>query len=167
MWRAAAAAVAVVLGAASGVVTALVSAHSAWGLWAALAVLVLVGAVLQGAVVAGERRSRQLPSDRADVSTVREAAERLRQLELQAARDGMTWPGLPGPDSERWARAVNALGSRTLVRSWERYVKAAQDHARLLRGGRTPPASAEFSARGKADRAYSRLMVRLRRIEER
>jgi hypothetical protein len=45
-----------VLAAACGVVTALVTAHSSPGLWAALGVLVVVGAVLQVAVTVNERR---------------------------------------------------------------------------------------------------------------
>jgi predicted phage tail protein len=57
MWRAVAAGTAVVAAAASGVVTALVTAHSAWGLWVALGVLVVIGAVLQVAVMAWKRRS--------------------------------------------------------------------------------------------------------------
>jgi len=55
--RAAVAAVSFVLAAASGVVTALVTAHSSRGLWAALGVLVVVGAVLQAAVTMNERRT--------------------------------------------------------------------------------------------------------------
>jgi hypothetical protein len=55
--------VAVVAAVVSGVVTALVTAHSVWGLWVALGVLVVVGAVLQVAVVAWRRRSeRRAPS---------------------------------------------------------------------------------------------------------
>jgi hypothetical protein len=59
MWRAIAAGISVVVAAASGVVTALVTSHSSRGLWMALGVLVVVGAVLQTAVIAGERRSRR------------------------------------------------------------------------------------------------------------
>lgn len=57
MWRAVAAGFSFVAATASGVVTALVTAHSSWGLWVALGVLVVVGAVAQAAVIAGERRS--------------------------------------------------------------------------------------------------------------
>ena len=46
------------LAAASGVVTALVTAHSSRGLWAALGVLVIVGAVLQAAVTISDRQAR-------------------------------------------------------------------------------------------------------------
>lgn len=56
MWRAVAAGVSVVAAGASGVVTALVTAHSSRGLWVALAVLVIAGAGLQAAVTYGERR---------------------------------------------------------------------------------------------------------------
>jgi hypothetical protein len=54
--RALAAGVSCVLAAASGVVTAFVTAHSSRGLWVGLGVLVLVGAILQGCVTLGERR---------------------------------------------------------------------------------------------------------------
>ena len=57
MLRAAAAGVSFVLAVASGVVTALVTAHSSRGLWVALGVLVFVGAVLQAAVTMNERRT--------------------------------------------------------------------------------------------------------------
>ena len=57
MWRAVAAGVSFFAAAASGVITALVTAHSSWGLWVALGVLVVVGAIAQAAVIAGERRS--------------------------------------------------------------------------------------------------------------
>lgn len=56
MLRAAAAGVSFVLAAASGVVTALVTAHSSRGLWVALAVLVIVGAALQVAVTMNDQR---------------------------------------------------------------------------------------------------------------
>jgi hypothetical protein len=56
MWRAIAAGVSVVVAAASGVVTLLVTAHPSLGLWVALGVVVIVGAVLQAAVTYGERQ---------------------------------------------------------------------------------------------------------------
>jgi hypothetical protein len=59
MWRAAAAGVSVIVATASGVVTALVTTHSSRGLWVALGVVVIVGAVLQAAVTYGERRKPQ------------------------------------------------------------------------------------------------------------
>lgn len=52
-----AAGVVVVLAAASGVITALVTTHPSVGLWLALIVLVLAGGILQAASVANERRS--------------------------------------------------------------------------------------------------------------
>lgn len=57
MLRAAAAGVSFVLAAASGVVTALVTAHSSRGLWVALGVLVVVGAALQAVVTMNERHA--------------------------------------------------------------------------------------------------------------
>jgi hypothetical protein len=55
--RAAAAGITFVLAAASGVVTALVTAHSSRGLWVALGVLVVVGAALQAAVTINDRKT--------------------------------------------------------------------------------------------------------------
>lgn len=57
VWRAAAAGTSVIVAAASGMVTALITTHASRGLWIGLIVLVVVGAILQGAVTAGERRS--------------------------------------------------------------------------------------------------------------
>ena len=57
VWRAVAGGISVVAAAASGLVTALVTAHSSVALWTALAVLVVLGAVLQAAVIGRERRS--------------------------------------------------------------------------------------------------------------
>ena len=54
-WRVGAAGLSVVAAAAIGLVTALVTAHSSWGLWVALAALVIVGAFLQVAVIFGDR----------------------------------------------------------------------------------------------------------------
>lgn len=167
MWRAGAAAVTVVLAAVTGVLTALVTAHPSSGLWAALVAAVVIGAVLTGLVAAGERRSRRLPSDSAGIGVIREAAQRIRQQEEAATRDGITWPALPDADAARCAKAINAMGSRALARAWHGYVAAALEHARLFRGGRVPPVRAEFSGRRKSDRAYDRLMVRLRHAEER
>jgi hypothetical protein len=59
MWRAVAAGISVVVAAASGVVTALVTTHPSRGLWVALGIAVIVGAVLQAAVTYGERQRRR------------------------------------------------------------------------------------------------------------
>ena len=59
MWRTFAGGVSVVVAGASGVVTALVTAHASWGLWTALGALVIVGAVLQMLAIGGERRGRR------------------------------------------------------------------------------------------------------------
>lgn len=56
MWRAVAAGISVIVATASGVVTALVTTHPSRGLWVALAVVVIVGAVLQTAITYGDRR---------------------------------------------------------------------------------------------------------------
>jgi hypothetical protein len=66
MWRVMAAGLSVVVAAAAGVVTALVTAHQSAGLWTALAALVAVGAFLQAGLTARERRVRQ---DRPSMST--------------------------------------------------------------------------------------------------
>lgn len=54
-WSAAAAALSVIAAAASGLVTALVTTHPSWGLWVALVVLVIVGALLQAALAISDR----------------------------------------------------------------------------------------------------------------
>ena len=59
MWRAVAAGVTVVVAAASGVITVVVTTHPSRGLWVALGVMVIMGAVLQAAVTYGERRKPQ------------------------------------------------------------------------------------------------------------
>ncbi|HUC25016.1 MAG TPA: hypothetical protein VMA73_20085 [Streptosporangiaceae bacterium] len=56
MWRVIAAGLSVVVAAAAGVVTALVTAHQSAGLWTALAALVAVGACLQVCLTVSERR---------------------------------------------------------------------------------------------------------------
>jgi hypothetical protein len=66
MWRAGAAGVSAVAAAAAGVVTALVTAHPSLGLWVALGVLVVIGAGLQAAAVAGERRVSRARGTRPD-----------------------------------------------------------------------------------------------------
>jgi hypothetical protein len=58
MGREVAAGITFVVAAGSGVVTSLVVARPSWGLWVALSVLVVLGAILQGLVIAGDRRSR-------------------------------------------------------------------------------------------------------------
>lgn len=59
MGRAFAAGAAFLAAAGSGVLSALAAADRSLGLWVALGVLIVVGAVLQGVVTAAERRSRQ------------------------------------------------------------------------------------------------------------
>jgi hypothetical protein len=56
VWRAVAAGVAVIVAAASGVVTGLVTTRPSRGLWVALGVAVLMGALLQAALTFGEGR---------------------------------------------------------------------------------------------------------------
>jgi hypothetical protein len=90
MWRPVAVGVSVVAAAASGVVTALVTAHSSWGLWVALVVLVVVGAVAQAAVSAGERRSaRRISASGAGAVAVGGSAGEIRtQVRGEAAATG-------------------------------------------------------------------------------
>lgn len=54
VWRAVAAGISVIVASASGVVTALVTTHPSRGLWVALGVAVILGAVLQAALTFGE-----------------------------------------------------------------------------------------------------------------
>ncbi len=54
VWRAVAAGISVIVAAASGVVTALVTTHPSRGLWVALGVAVILGAVLQAALTFGD-----------------------------------------------------------------------------------------------------------------
>jgi hypothetical protein len=69
MWRAVAVGVSVVVAAASGVMTAVVTTHPSRGLWVALAVVVIVGAVLQAAVTYGEgRKPRKVEASGADAA---------------------------------------------------------------------------------------------------
>jgi hypothetical protein len=78
MWRAVAAGVSVVVAGASGVVTALVTAHSSTGLWAALGVLLVVGAILQVVAVAGDRRSSRVTASAAGAVAVGGSAGQIR-----------------------------------------------------------------------------------------
>jgi hypothetical protein len=77
VWRAVAAGVSVILGAVSGVVTALVTTHPSRGLWTALGVAVVVGAALQVAVTYRENSTTR--SDSAD------AADKRRHVEASGA----------------------------------------------------------------------------------
>ena len=69
MWRAVAAGVSVVVAAVSGVVTAIATTHPSRGLWVALGVLVILGALLQAAITYGEHRKSPTLTDSADSPT--------------------------------------------------------------------------------------------------
>jgi hypothetical protein len=56
VWRAIAAGVSVIAAAVAGVVTVLVTAHSSWGLWVALGVVVILGATLQAAITYSDHK---------------------------------------------------------------------------------------------------------------
>jgi hypothetical protein len=56
MWRAVLAGASLIVASVGGIVTALVTAHPSRGLWVALGLLVVVGAVLQAALTYDERR---------------------------------------------------------------------------------------------------------------
>jgi hypothetical protein len=94
MWRAVAAGTAVVVAAASGIITALVTGHPNWGLWVALGVLVVVGAALQVAVTAWKR----LSASRNEVT-----ASGLGSVAIGGDITGRvhtrTWPPTEKPDS--------------------------------------------------------------------
>jgi hypothetical protein len=96
MWRAVAAGVSFIAATASGLVTALVTAHSSWGLWVALGVLVVVGAVGQAAVIAGERRSaRRISASGAGAVAVGGSAGEIRTR----VRGEAAAAGAPGGES--------------------------------------------------------------------
>lgn len=78
MWRAIAAAVSFVVAAAVGVVTALVTAHGSAGLWSALGVLVVVGAVLQAVMIGRERASGRVAAFGAGAVAVGGSAAEIR-----------------------------------------------------------------------------------------
>jgi hypothetical protein len=90
MWRSVAAGVSVVAAGGSGVITALVTAHPSRGLWVALVVLVVVGAVSQAVVSAGERRSvRRISASGAGSVAVGGSAGEIRtQVRGEAAATG-------------------------------------------------------------------------------
>lgn len=95
MWRAVAAGVSVVVAGASGVVTALVTAHPSAGLWVALSVLLVVGGVLQVVVVAGDRRSsRAVTASGAGAVAVGGSARQIRTR----VRGGLGSAGVPDGD---------------------------------------------------------------------
>jgi hypothetical protein len=56
--RGVAAGIAFILAAGSGVVAAFIAAQPSWGLWVALAVLVILGGIMQGIASLSERHSR-------------------------------------------------------------------------------------------------------------
>jgi len=93
MWRAVAAGVSVLVAGASGVVTALVTAHPSTGLWVALGVVLGVGGVLQVVVVATDRRpSRAVTASGAGAVAVGGSAERIRTR----VRGDLNSAGAPG-----------------------------------------------------------------------
>jgi hypothetical protein len=101
MWRAVAGGVSVVVAAAVGVLTALVTAHSSTGLWAALTALVVVGGVLQAAVIGVQRRQAPVvasgPGAVAVAGSAGEIRTRVRGATNSAALS--RWEGVvaPGP----------------------------------------------------------------------
>ena len=59
VWRAIAAGISVIVAAASGVVTSVVTTHPSRGLWVGLGVAVILGAVLQAALTFGDGKKPQ------------------------------------------------------------------------------------------------------------
>jgi len=115
MWRAITAGVSVVVAAAVGVVTTLVTQHSSWGLWVALGVLVILGAVLQAAVTGRDRAqsSKVLASGSGamaiggsvgEIHTKVRASRKTRAVHAHASEDGgivATGPGAMRPRRSR------------------------------------------------------------------
>jgi hypothetical protein len=113
MWvrRAVAAGVSVIVAAVTGVVTALVTSHPSLGLWVALGLAVIVGAILQAVVTYGESvKSRRVQASGA--ATVADTADRRSKKSVLASTgklshqlsqiNGMAWP-LQGQDRWPWA----------------------------------------------------------------
>lgn len=89
MKRAVAAGAAFAAASGSGVVAALVAARPSLGLWVALGVLVAVGALLQGAVTAAERRRKPgAQASGAGAVAVGGSAREIRTHVHGAAQDG-------------------------------------------------------------------------------
>jgi hypothetical protein len=100
MWRAVAGGMSVVVAAAIGVVTALVTARSSAGLWAALAALVVVGGVVQAAVIGLERRPVPpvVASGAGAVAVGGSAGEiRTRVRGAEASSASSRWAGVVAP----------------------------------------------------------------------
>jgi len=99
MKRALAAGLAFAAAAGSGVLASLVATSSSTGLWVALAVVVILGAVLQGVVTASERKaSGKIPGAGAVVigGSAGRISTRVRGASVipgDGDRDGFTGPG--------------------------------------------------------------------------
>jgi hypothetical protein len=93
--RALAAGVSFVLAAAVGVVTALVTAHSSPGLWAALGVIVCVGGALQGAVTVNERRAGRVSASGAGAVAVGGSAAKI-STRVGGSQGSAATPGADG-----------------------------------------------------------------------
>jgi hypothetical protein len=91
----------VVVGAVSGVVTALVTAHPSRGLWVALAVAVILGAALQVVVTYSSRdRARHVNASGAGAVAVGGSAHKIRTRVRQSHE-----PGAGAPDEREGVTA--------------------------------------------------------------
>lgn len=123
MWRAVAAGISVAVSAVSGVVTALVTSHPSRGLWAALVVLVIVGAGLQVAVTYSERRERHVAASGAGAVAIGGSARgeirtRVHRTNAPAAvagdQDGVSasGPGAVGVGGDARAVSTDVVGDK-------------------------------------------------------
>ncbi len=97
MRRAVAAGASVIVAAVIGVVTALVTAHPSWGLWVALGVAVIVGAVLQAVVTYGEReRTRRIEASGAGAVAVGGSTQQEIRTRVRGKRVSPTDPDRRG-----------------------------------------------------------------------
>jgi hypothetical protein len=85
--------VSVIVAAVTGVVTSIVTAHPSQGLWAALGVIVIVGAVLQAAVTYSEReRSRRVKASGAGAVAVGGSARNAVRTRVRGKHNSLTGP---------------------------------------------------------------------------
>jgi hypothetical protein len=94
MWRAVAAGASVIVAAVSGVVTALVTAHPSLGLWVALGIGVIVGAILQAAVsyYSDRGKAQRVDASGAGAVAVGGSARKIR-TRVQGSRAPAAAPG--------------------------------------------------------------------------
>jgi hypothetical protein len=116
MWRAVAGGVSVVVAVATGLVTALVTTHSSAGLWAALAVLTVVGGGLQAVIIGLERRRAGgvIASGAGSVAVGGSAGEIRTRVRGAAASSALShWDGVVAPGAGAISVGGEAAGPMT------------------------------------------------------